>query len=516
MNLKSLKPAVKKAVMPTIVSTLIFFLTYFVFGAENSMIAPFATLIFLRFRSMHRNYGCIIKNHVVFTAIAVLTFFAVQTPTLCVVINGLALFWIAYILIDEYDPVNYFPLGMALIFFQIAPADTAPDLLRRLGALAVTFLIIVLFVLIPAKLAPARYPVRDLISEGFSICRRQLDLCSLSDGSRPDPGEMDSLHRELRDASLACSREIYAYNRSSLLPRGKINWYCHFILVFQVINYYTRHPERELHGRKAEQLYDTFFREFHTTAPTGDFRRMHFRLRRPDLRSFRLRFALRQVITVTPCLIFAWVSQLPNIYWLVISVFFMMIPFTDHTMSRVRQRVGGTLAGIVICLVLFSFFPGFPARVALMILANFLIYGANGYGPTVAYITCSALALQTLDGSLIPVLAERLIYTLTGGGIALLANYLIFPIRLKNQCAYLMEMLISIRVEITDVLARTAAGSETRRFQIDQRIIKSYLIFKRLEHMQETMPEKDRISGYREFEREHIDFMAECLSKYLL
>ena len=225
---------------------------------------------------------------------------------------------------------------------------------------------------------------------------------------------------------------------------------------------------------------------------------------------------LRQVITVTPCLIFAWVSQLPNIYWLVISVFFMMIPFTDHTMSRVRQRVGGTLAGIVICLVLFSFFPGFPARVALMILANFLIYGANGYGPTVAYITCSALALQTLDGSLIPVLAERLIYTLTGGGIALLANYLIFPIRLKNQCAYLMEMLISIRGEITDVLARTAAGSETRRFQIDQRIIKSYLIFKRLEHMQETMPEKDRISGYREFEREHIDFMAECLSKYLL
>ena len=67
-------------------------------------------------------------------------------------------------------------------------------------------------------------------------------------------------------------------------------------------------------------------------------------------------------------------------------------------------------------------------------------------------------------------------------------------------------MLISIRGEITDVLARTAAGSEDppRRFQIDQRIIKSYLIFKRLEHMQETMPEKDRISGYREFEREHI------------
>ena len=167
MNLKSLKPAVKKAVMPTIVSTLIFFLTYFVFGAENSMITPFCHADLSPFPQHAQELRVHHKKLRGFYRHSRPDFFAVQTLTLCVVINGLALFWIAYILIDEYDPVNYFPLGMALIFFQIAPADTAPDLLRRLGALAVTFLIIVLFVLIPAKLAPARYPVRDLISEGF-------------------------------------------------------------------------------------------------------------------------------------------------------------------------------------------------------------------------------------------------------------------------------------------------------------------------------------------------------------
>ena len=129
---------------------------------------------------------------------------------------------------------------MALIFFQIAPADTAPDLLRRLGALAVTFLIIVLFVLIPAKLAPARYPVRDLISEGFSICRRQLDLCSLSDGSRRIPERWTACTGSFGMPVWHAAGKSTPTNRSSLLPRGKINWYCHFILVFQVINYYTR------------------------------------------------------------------------------------------------------------------------------------------------------------------------------------------------------------------------------------------------------------------------------------
>ena len=77
-------------------------------------------------------------------------------------------------------------------------------------------------------------------------------------------------------------------------------------------------------------------------------------------------------------------------------------------------------------------------------------------------------------------------------------------------------MTASIRNEITDLLEHTAPGDENRRFQIDQRIIKSYLIFKRLENMQETLPEKDQIPDYRKFEEEHIEFMAACLSKYLL
>ena len=143
----------------------------------------------------------------------------------------------------------------------------------------------------------------------------------------------------------------------------------------------------------------------------------------------------------------------------------------------------GSCIPFVICLGLFSLFPGFPARVAIMTLANFLIYGANGYGPTVAYITCSALALQSIDTAVVPVLLERLLYTAVGGGIALLANHFIFPIRLKNQCSYLAEMTASIREEITDLLAHTTPGDEERRFQIDQRIVKSYLIFKRLENM---------------------------------
>ena len=95
------------AIAPTIVATLIFFVTYFFFGIENTMIGPFATLSFLRYRNMCSHYECLIRNFAVYMIMAVLSFLAVINLPLCILINAMALFWIADLLIDEYNPNNY-------------------------------------------------------------------------------------------------------------------------------------------------------------------------------------------------------------------------------------------------------------------------------------------------------------------------------------------------------------------------------------------------------------------------
>lgn len=210
----------------------------------------------------------------------------------------------------------------------------------------------------------------------------------------------------------------------------------------------------------------------------------------------RLRFALRQVIILTPCLVISYLWQSNNIYWLVISVFFMMIPFTEHTVQRVRQRIFGTMAGILLCFVFFTLFPDFASRVVIMTVANFMIYAADGYGPMVAFITCSALALQSIDSSVPIVLLQRLVYTLTGAGIALLANKYIFPVRIRKQMQYLFELLKSIRTKLTEVDAHTTPGEDMRRHQIDQLIIKSYLLSTRAENLQDSLPGRKEISGF--------------------
>ena len=327
------KNLMHSAIAPTIVATIIFFITYFFFGMENTMIGPFATLSFLRYRNMCNHYECLIRNFGVYMIMAFFSFLAVINLPLCILINAAALFWLAYLLIDEYNPNNYFPAGMALIFFQIAPVHTVPALGNRLLALLSSFAIVFLFSWLLSRKENTQKRLTGLIQEGFEICRQLLDLTD-KDGDASSLAEnienLLPVHKKLCEINQKCSMEIYSYNRATLRHKGKINWYCRFILVFQVINYLTSHPEQEENLACAEEIYTKFYPQFLTTEPTADYCKLTFRVQKPDIRNMRLRFALRQVIILTPCLVISYLWQSNNIYWLVISVFFVMIPFTEH------------------------------------------------------------------------------------------------------------------------------------------------------------------------------------------
>jgi len=173
-----IKHSAKGAIAPTIVAALIFFVTYRFFGVENSMIAPFATLSYLRFTRLNHNLDCMFKHVMIYIVMAVLAYVACINLPLCIIVNALGLFWIAYILIDEYQPNNYFASGMALMFFQLAPTEGFSGLGMRIGALAVSFVIIFLFVTIPMLLGlgKKKETLSEMIARGFVNCRKQLAM----------------------------------------------------------------------------------------------------------------------------------------------------------------------------------------------------------------------------------------------------------------------------------------------------------------------------------------------------
>ncbi len=531
-RLTAFKPNFKQAIAPTVMSTLIFFLTYFLFGADNMVIGPIVTLAFLRFFKMQAYYESMIKNFVVFFAMAILGYFAALNPVLCIVINALALFWIAYFLIDEFEPDNYFPAGMALLFFQISPTQTPAALGTRLLALLATFVVVIIFVFCYSRITRRCDPLPRYIRQGFDNCRRQIALCeayqraaqaeeegtcTTAYADRESYEDLLHLREQLIEITKKICDEIYSYNRATIRTQSKTNWYCRFVQCFQVFNYLTLNFKDEENLAQAQAICRDFQRQFAEVTPTSDYHRLRFRIRKPDMRSFRLRFGLRLAITLTPCLAVAFITDSANVYWLVVFVFFMMIPFTDHTFARIRQRVFGTVGGVVICLVLFTLFESFAARTVIMIAANFLLYGATGYGVTVAYLTCSEMALQTLNEPAVTFLAYRLLFTLIGAGIALAANLLIFPIRLEQQIDYVAELMERIHREMdADDVPQTEDVPREKEREVDQRIIWSFLLNRRLQEMCEALPLDEVTFDYKAFEKKHMFLMEQYLMRQFL
>lgn len=501
------------AIAPTIVAALIFFLNYFCFGIDNTMIAPFATLSFLRFRHMANHSACLLKNYLIFLAMTGLAFLAALNLPLCILINAFAFFWLSYSLIDEYNPTNYFPAGMALIFFQMQPVDGLLGLATRATALTASMFIVFVFTAAIAACRVTKNPIVDNIRQGLSVCQAQLNAY------KNDNLEKTALlHQELILINRRISDEIYHYNRSTFRARSHINWYCRYVALFQVINYFTTKDFDAEDFQTISSILHRFHRQFETQTPPPDFKQLHFRNQKPSLQSFRFRFALRQLLIMTPCMAIASTTQLENSFWLAISVFFMMIPISDHTKSRIRQRILGTCCGIALCFVLFTVFQSFPARVIIMMLANFMIYASTNYAMMVTYITCSALAIQSIDTNVSLVLLQRILYTIVGAVIAFLSNSFVFQIRTRKEMVLLIERLDDIQTQLCGVSEDTFPDPDERQHYTDELIIKSYLLMKRLQTYAASLSDDngDIRTTFDAYEKKYMEFMAAYLKDHLL
>lgn len=504
------KKYINKALMPTIVITLIFFVNYYFFGMSNTIIGPFATLSFLRFKNISDHYSCMVKTFFIYVIMAVVAYIALMNLALCILANGATLIWISYFLIDEYNPNNYFPAGMALIFFQIFPAKGLQELFVRWQALFISFLIIGIFLVIIFRNKKTD-PLKNFIKEGLSISREIINLIESGDFSK-----LAGKQSELHEINQKISWEIYVANRASLRKNVNANRYCMYIAYFQIVNfnvneYLTSEDEEpEINLEVIKNMLNNFEAALESDILLTDARKLKIRENKFDIRSFRARFALRMLITVTPCLIYAYLQPYYNSYWLSISVFFMLIPVYEHTFKRVAERTAGTLIGIFICLILFALFKGFPERVIIMTIANFLIYCAESYTTTVAYITCSALALNDLALTGLPMLGERLMYTIAGAVITLIAGRFIFPIHSKDSIEYIKELMSDIRETIN---SSCALSQNEKKYQINRLIVKSYLFSSRLDDFENTLGAEEESYGISEYQKMHMLYIADWLIK---
>ncbi|MEU1189195.1 FUSC family protein [Streptomyces sp. NPDC005859] len=142
------------------------------------------------------------------------------------------------------------------------------------------------------------------------------------------------------------------------------------------------------------------------------------------------RYGLRLALCIGLAQVLVSIVPVPRSYWVALTITFVMKPDFGSVFSRALLRALGTVAGLVVAAAVLSQVPrGYWDVPAMLLLAPLIpALTPRGYGYQTAAITPVILLLSdVLNHQGTALLLPRLVDSLIGCGIALVAGYLLWP-----------------------------------------------------------------------------------------
>ncbi|SFN99672.1 YccS family putative transporter [Xenorhabdus japonica] len=146
-------------------------------------------------------------------------------------------------------------------------------------------------------------------------------------------------------------------------------------------------------------------------------------------KSALFRHAIRMSVLLCTGYAIIQLFDLQRGYWILLTSLFVCQPNYSATRRRLVLRVIGTLAGILIGLPILYFVPSIEGQLVLIVISGvlFFVFRNSQYAHATLFITLLVLLSFNLLGEGFEVALPRIIDTLIGCGIALLAISFIWP-----------------------------------------------------------------------------------------
>lgn len=559
LEVSNLNKVLKKALPPTIVSTLVLFINVKFFGMRNVIIAPYMALTFVRMS----NYAIVEKNefrplflHLFIGVFASLVSRGVWSEAF---INFFGIIVLVYLLTDEYNPNSYFPYLMAFVFLQVFPIESS-EMPKRILAIIVSYLIVYLALKIISPKGEIS-KIQCLINKGFHEVISQIDLLILEKGEkvRENQFKLFNIIKELnRLVYLGNKHKYYQFivafqqisniiddlSRSSMIKENKEsykNMKKLFIFIKDNLNDVRRCEENidnfinnsnfnNLNLKKYVDLVMHYLLEAikHMNCKKFSLKKFLSFNNKKDreyfevyskynykLNEFKLRFALRISILITLSFLVVRLFHLKKGYWLPMTIFLLEVPFYSDSKKRVWNRFRGTAIGTVVALILFSIFKTPLEHVIIIIIATFLKYTFKNYGIMSIYITCYALGISSMTMNEGAAGFYRLGYTGIAAILVLFANKFIFPNKNHSELNRMIRRLIELdNVMINkclDLLNGVKYDVKSEEIDIRRIIYSSYLISGRLQMHNDSIDDMV-CEDLKKFMVENSEFLASITS----
>ena len=214
------------------------------------------------------------------------------------------------------------------------------------------------------------------------------------------------------------------------------------------------------------------------------------------MKHLRVAYSLKLAIAVSLIMFIVDLFKIPQGRWIVTSVYVVIQPYEEETLTKAIKRFKGTIIGVIIYISIFTFFPHIIPLELLLLILMFLYFVQKDYEKKVV---CTALMTLSfgLSRSTVGSLAfYRFLFVIIGIVIALGINKIIFPQSIKNSIYDLKERYLELTnkllCELKSILYEEKYNENTVKLLLDCNLIESKLMENKL--IAENLELKDLVN----------------------
>ena len=202
------------------------------------------------------------------------------------------------------------------------------------------------------------------------------------------------------------------------------------------------------------------------------------------MKHLRVAYSLKLAIAVSLIMFIVDLFKIPQGRWIVTSVYVVIQPYEEETLTKAIKRFKGTIIGVIIYISIFTFFPHIIPLELLLLILMFLYFVQKDYDKKVVCTALMTLSFGLYRSTVGSLAFYRFLFVIIGIGIALGVNKLIFPQSIKNSIYDLKERYLELTnkllCELKSILYEEEYNENTVKLLLDCNLIESKLMENKL------------------------------------
>lgn len=202
------------------------------------------------------------------------------------------------------------------------------------------------------------------------------------------------------------------------------------------------------------------------------------------VKDLRVAYSLKLAIAVSLIMFIVDLFKIPQGRWIVTSVYVVIQPYEEETLTKAIKRFKGTIIGVIIYISIFTFFPHIIPLELLLLILMFLYFVQKDYEKKVVCTALMTLSLGLSRSTVGSLAFYRFFFVIIGIVIALMVNKLIFPQSVKNSIYDLKERYLELTnkllCELKSILYEEKYNENTVKLLLDCNLIECKLMENKL------------------------------------